>query len=54
MKPSIDRVAALVLIIGCLILVGFGIDGEVKSILTMAGVYLFITAWQEKRTKGQR
>ena len=51
MKPSIDRVAALVLIVGCIILVGFGIDGEVKSILTMAGVYLFVTAYKEKHSK---
>lgn len=51
MKPPIDRVAALVLIIGCLILVGCGIDGEVKSILTMAGVYLFVSAYKEKHPK---
>ncbi|GAI20178.1 unnamed protein product [marine sediment metagenome] len=36
-----DRVAAIILVVGCLILVGFGIDGELKAILAMAAVWLF-------------
>ena len=29
------------LILGCFILIGFGIDGEVKSILTLAAGWVF-------------
>ena len=40
-KVPWDKLAAIVLIIGCVILLIFRIDGEVKSILIMAAVYLF-------------
>lgn len=51
MKWTPDKIAALVLVIGCIFLIGFGIDSEVKSILTMAAVWLFGTAYTEKRSK---
>ena len=36
MKWTPDLIIALILIVGCLYLIAFHIDGEVKSILTMA------------------
>lgn len=36
-----DLVVALVLVIGCLVLLCLGIDSEVKSILTMAAGWAF-------------
>jgi hypothetical protein len=44
-----DKITALVLLIGCLILVFTGIDGEVKSILTLAAGWLFGSAFTEKK-----
>ena len=41
MSAYLDEAIALVLIIGCFILLAFHIDGEVKSILTMAAGYVF-------------
>lgn len=40
----IDLIIPAILIIGCLVLLVLGIDGEVKVILTMAGVWAFKTA----------
>lgn len=37
----IDRITALILIVGCLILISCGIDSEMKSVLTMASGWLF-------------
>lgn len=48
----IDEVAALVLIIGCIILLATGIDGEVKSILAMAAAWAFKGGFD--RTKKRR
>lgn len=46
-----DKVCAVILIVGCLLLVAFRIDGEVKSILTISAGYLFGTGIMEYRTK---
>ena len=49
MQWSADRVIALVLIILCAILIALGIDTELKSILAMAAVYFFGTAYMERK-----
>lgn len=41
MKDYIDEVIALILVVGCFVLIGLGIDGEVKSILTIAAGWVF-------------
>lgn len=53
MKWTPDTVIALVLVVGCLILMGLGIDGEVKSILTVAAGWAFGSQYQVRKvTKG--
>ncbi|MBA7591978.1 hypothetical protein ES708_34149 [subsurface metagenome] len=55
MWEYLDELIALIVVIGCLILIGFGIDGEVKSILGMAAVWTFGRGYQiakEKTKKG--
>lgn len=51
MKWGPDRITALILVVGCLLLVAFEIDGEVKSILTIAAVYLFVTGYTDRRAQ---
>ncbi|MBA7548717.1 hypothetical protein ES705_41183 [subsurface metagenome] len=51
MKFTPDLLIALVLIVGCFVLLGLGIDGEVKSILTMAGGWVFGSQYQVRRQK---
>lgn len=51
MKWTSDIIIALVLIVGCLGLVFTGIDGEVKSILTLAAGWAFGSQFQERRKK---
>lgn len=41
MKIDATDIAAYIIIIGCLILIGFGLDGEVKSILAVAAGWAF-------------
>lgn len=38
---SVDDVCALIIIVGCFVLVGFGVDGEVKAILGLSAGYIF-------------
>ncbi|MBA7585676.1 hypothetical protein ES708_27664 [subsurface metagenome] len=58
MREYIDEIIALILVVGCLLLIGFGIDGEVKSILTMAAGWVFGREYikrvvdRKKSTKG--
>lgn len=40
-KWSPDSVVAVILVVGCLVLLGLGIDGEVKGILCLAGGWAF-------------
>lgn len=49
MKWTPDLIIALVLIAGCLALVFTGIDGEVKSILTLAAGWTFGSQFLAKR-----
>jgi hypothetical protein len=52
MKWTPDLIIALVLVVGCLLLMAFRIDGEVKSILTMAAGWAFGSQYQVRKTKG--
>jgi len=49
MKWTPDKITALVLIAGCLVLLFTGIDGEVKSILTLAAGYFFGVSYSERK-----
>ena len=48
-KWSPDKITALVLILSCVYLLCSGIDGEVKSILTISAGYLFATGVLERQ-----
>ena len=48
----IDRIIALILVTGCLGLMAFGIDSEVKSILTIAAGWAFGSTLQSRRKGG--
>lgn len=52
MKWSPDKITALVLLVGCLALLFTGIDGEVKSILTLSAGYFFGVSYAERTRKG--
>jgi len=49
MKWTPDLIIALVLIVGCLALVFTGVDGEVKSILTIAAGWVFGSQYQARK-----
>ena len=53
MKWTPDLIIALVLVIGCFVLLGLGIDGEVKSIITLAAGWAFGSQYQVRRQKVQ-
>ena len=50
MKWTPDLFIALIIVVGCFILLGFRIDGEVKSILTLAAGWAFGSQYIKKRT----
>jgi len=52
MKWTPDKITALILVVGCLVLRFTGIDSEVMSILTMAAGWLFGSAYTERKAKG--
>jgi len=41
LERNYDELLAIILVVGCLMLVFLGIDSEVKSILTMAAGWMF-------------
>jgi len=47
----LDRVIALVLIIGCFTLMALGIDSEVKSVILMSAGWAFGSTYQVRRLK---
>ena len=49
----LDQLTACILVVGCLALIGLGIDGEVKSILTIAAGYLFATEARRRRRENR-
>ena len=51
MRWSPDLIIALVLVVGCLVLLGLRIDGEVKSILTMAAGWAFGSGYRALKRK---
>jgi len=48
-----DQITALVLVVGCMILLLCGINGEVKSILTISAGYLFGVGLHGRIKKGK-
>ncbi len=54
MKWAPDLIIAMVLIVGCLALVFTGIDGEVKSILTLSAGWAFGSQFQARREVRRR
>jgi len=53
-KWTPDKVLAAILLIGCLALIATGIDGEVKSILAMAGGWLFHASYATRGNNGNK
>ena len=49
MKWTPDLVIAMVMVVGCLILIFTGIDGEVKAILTIAAGWCFGSQYQTRK-----
>lgn len=49
MKWTPDMIIALVLVVSCVALIATGIDGEVKSILTLAAGWAFGTQYQVRK-----
>jgi len=47
----LDTIIALILVIGCFILLGLGIDTEVKSIITMAAGWAFGSQYQARKVR---
>ena len=51
MKWTPDLIIALVLILGCFGLLAAGIDGEVKSVITVAAGWAFGSQYQSRRAE---
>ena len=49
MKWTPDTVIAIILVVGCLVLIATGIDSEVKSILTLVAGWAFGSQYQARR-----
>lgn len=54
MKWTPDKIIALVLVVGCLTLMSLRIDGEVKSILTMAAGWAFGSSFVERKAPKEK
>lgn len=48
MKWTPDKITAMILVVGCFVLLFTGINGEVKSILAIAAGWLFGGAFMER------
>ena len=51
MRWSPDKITALILVVGCLVLIFTGKDSEVKSILTVAAGWLFGSTYAERKKR---
>lgn len=51
MKIEFDQVAALVVFVVCGLLLFLGVDGEVKSAMTIAVGFLFGSGYQVRRKR---
>lgn len=49
MKWTPDKITALILVVGCFALLFTGIDGEVKSILTLSAGYFFGVSYADRK-----
>ena len=54
MHKYMNDVCMVLLILGCIIMLLRGIDGEVKSILIMAGSYFFYSAVSRVKKDGDK
>jgi hypothetical protein len=45
-----DAIASLVIVLGCIVLMGMGIDGDIKGILGIAAGWLFGGSYHKVRT----
>jgi len=51
MKWTPDLIIALVMVVGCFLLLGLGIDGEVKGILAVAAGWCFGSQYRIRKAK---
>lgn len=51
MKFPVDQCIAGIIVIGCIVLLALGIDGEVKSILTMAAGWCFGSGYMDRKKR---
>lgn len=51
MKWTPDTIIAIVLVVGCIVLLALRIDSEVKSILAMAAGWCFGAQYQARKVK---
>lgn len=51
MKWAPDQIIAIILVVGCLILIALRIDSEVKSILTVAAGWIFGSQYMERKIR---
>jgi uncharacterized membrane protein AbrB (regulator of aidB expression) len=51
MKWTPDLLIALIIVVGCFILLAFKIDGEVKGILSIAAGWVFGSQFVRKKTE---
>jgi hypothetical protein len=49
MKWTPDQVTAAIIVVGCIVLIATGIDGQVKAILGMAAGWLFGGQYQARK-----
>lgn len=49
-----DECLAAIIVIGCLVLIALGIDGEVKAILSMGAAWIFGRRYSKIKGKGDR
>lgn len=54
MKWTPDKVTAIILVVGCLVLIFTGRNSEVKSILTISAGWLFGTGYAEIKKGGKK
>jgi len=53
MRWTPDTIIAAGVLLGCFIMIGLGIDSEVKSIMTIAAGWIFASQYQIRRYEGR-
>lgn len=51
---NVDRLIALILVLGCLLLILTGVDSEVKSVLTMSAGWAFGSTYAARKAKNSK